>query len=61
MLMFYILQTSGLVVYLIEPADKSGECPQASLSHERFMNSKECADFKSSLWEQQFTRRENVE
>jgi hypothetical protein len=43
--MFYIFQSSGLVVYLIEHANKSGDRPQASLSHERFTKSKECADF----------------
>jgi hypothetical protein len=45
MLMFYIFQTSGLVVYLTVPTDKSGEHQQASLSHERFMNRKESSDF----------------
>jgi hypothetical protein len=33
---------------LIEPADKSGERPQTSLSQERFVNSEECIGFNFS-------------
>jgi hypothetical protein len=63
MLMFYIRQTSGLVVHLIEITNSSERPLDISLAFQTIglRAVKNVATFEFSLYKQHITRRENME